>query len=361
MSDASTRTLIEMYMEEAEAPQFLSGFFQSPARNFHNSEKVEIDIIRDDEDVAIVVQSIKSGARMNEDELYTNKAFTPPVFKEEAALSAYDLIKRQAGQNPFEDPNFGANAVTESFRKFRKLEKKIRRAVEMMASQVLQTGALTLIDSTGVALYTLDFIAKATHLKTVTTTWAADGSTGNPLGDLEDLAEVVRRDGKKEPARLIFGKTAWQRFKRNAAVLQAFDKRVLNIAELAPVARGGGATFQGWVWIGQYRFEMWTYNGWYKHPQTGAQTPYVDDDNVIMMSEGARLDLSWGNIPRLTPPESRALPFLPSRMSDGGRGLDLITNSWITPNGEALMVSAGARPLTIPTAIDTFARLNVTA
>jgi hypothetical protein len=48
-------------------------------------------------------------------------------------------------------------------------------------------------------------------------------------------------------------------------------------------------------------------------------------------------------------------------MSSGDRGLDLTTNAWFTPDGEHLMVSAGTRPLTIPTAIDTFARLDVTA
>jgi hypothetical protein len=47
-------------------------------------------------------------------------------------------------------------------------------------------------------------------------------------------------------------------------------------------------------------------------------------------------------------------------MSSSERGLDFTTNAWFTPDGRHLKVSAGTRPLTIPTAIDTFARLNVT-
>ena len=40
--------------------------------------------------------------------------------------------------------------------------------------------------------------------------------------------------------------------------------------------------------------------------------------------------------------------------------LDLTTNAWVTPNNKHVMVSAGTRPLTIPTAIDTFACLKMT-
>jgi hypothetical protein len=340
---------------------FLSGFFQSPPRNFHNTEKVELDIIREDEDVAIVIQDLTAGARMNESTKYTNKAFTPPIFKEMGAVHAFDQIQRQPGQDPFQDPNFALNAANEAFRIFRRLEKKIRRAIELMASQVLQTGALTLFNETGVTLYTLDFIPKATHMVTVGVTWAPDGSSGNPLADLEALATVVRRDGKRQPRQLVFGTSAFQRFLANAQVQLRLDKTIMNIAALAPETRGQGATFQGFVWIGHYRFEMWTYDGYFKHPQTGVLTPYVDVDNVIMLSEGGRLDLSFGAIPRIVGPEARALPFLPPRMSSAEQGLDLTVNAWITPDGEHLMVSAGTRPLTIPTAIDTFARLNVTA
>lgn len=355
MSDASTKHMIEMYMEEAEAPMFLSGFFQTPQRNFHTSEDCEIDVIRDDEDVAIVITDLSAGGRLNEATKYTNKSFTPPIFNEMGAIKAYDLIKRQPGVDPFQDPNYGANALREAVKIFRRLERKIRRAIELMASQVLQTGTLTLIDQSGTSMYTLNFAPKATHFVTVGSNWSG---ASNKLLDVESLAIVVRRDGKRQPSRLIFGKNAWNYWVGDAAVQARFDKTTLNIAALAPTVRGQGATFQGFVWVGNYRFEMWTYDGWYKHPQTGVLTPFVGDDNVIMLSDGGRLDLSYGAIPHIAAPDPRAMPFLPPRMSSGELGLDLTTNAWITPDGKSLMVEAGTRPLTIPTAIDTFGRLD---
>lgn len=360
MSDKSTARMIEMYLEESESPMFLSGFFQSPPRNFHNTEKVEIDVIRDEEDIAVVIKDLSTGAHLNESDKYVNKSFTPPIFKEAGAINAFDMIKRQAGQIPFDDPNFGANASEQAFRIFRKLERKIRRSIELMCSQVLAYGVLTLVDEAGVPRYELDFGAKSSHMATVGTVWATDGSTGTPLADLEALATVVRRDGKKNPKRLKFGSSAFQRFTANAKVREQLLLNVRSpaLGQLAPQMRGEGATYQGMIWIGQYQFEMWTYDGWYKHPQTGVLTPYIATDHVLMDSDG-RLDLSFGAIPRLVGPESRALPFLPPRISGSQQGLDLSTNAWLTGDGETLMVSAGTRPLAIPTAIDTFARLDV--
>ncbi|MEC7520164.1 MAG: major capsid protein [Myxococcota bacterium] len=357
MSDATTKRMISAYMDDADAPMFLSGFFQSPPRNFHTTEMVEIDIERDDPEVAIVVTDLKAGGRKNEIGQYTNKGFTPPIFKEEGVITAFNLMKRRPGQNPFQDPNFLANATEEAFRLFRKLEKKIRRAIELQASQVLQTGVLTLINEDGVAAYTLDFQPKSTHFPAAAATWAG---ASDKLLDLENLADVIRRDGKSQPRRLVFGQTALRRFLADSAVQARLDSRNMTVGSIAPETRGQGATFQGWVWIGHYRFEMWTYDGFYKHPQTGVLTPYVGTDNVIMLSEGSRLDLTYGAIPMIRGPETRALPFLPPRMSDGGLGLDLTTNSWFSPDGETLNVSAGTRPLTIPTAIDTFGCLDTT-
>lgn len=361
MSDASTIQLIDMYLEEATAPLFLSGFFRSPPRNFHTSEEIELDVVRDGEDVAVAITDLTVGPRMNQSTLYTNKKFKPPIFDEAGIITSYDLIKRQPGQNPFQSPDYAANATREAFNLYRKLENKIRRAIELMASQVLQTGKLTLIDNAGAAVYELDFQPKATHMKTVTTTWATNGSAGAPLTDLGDLATVVRRDGKQEPKRLIFGDSAWARFLANADVKAQLDVLRLQTAQIAPETRGQGATYQGSIWIGHYKFELWTYDGFYKHPQTGTLTPYVGADNVIMLPDNPRFDLTYGAIPILVPPEQRALPFLPARIASEGRGLDLTTNSWISEDNKTVKISVGTRPLVIPTAIDTFARLDVTA
>lgn len=364
MSTKSTARLIDLYLEEASAPLFLSGFFRSPPRNFHNSEKVEIDIIRDDEDVAIVVQDLSTGARNNENSLYTNKAFTPPILWEKGSVHAFTQTQRVAGVDPFQDPRYGAQAVDETFRMYRKLERKVRRTVEMMSSQVLSTGSLTLTDAGGTALFELDFQAKSSHITDVgqadySTNWATDGSTGDPLADVETLSQVVRRDGKKQPTKLVFGASAFQRFLANSYVKNRLDNRAMQLGQVAPQPRGEGATFQGWVWIGHYRFEMWTYDGFYRDPVTGNHTSYVDTDHMLMLCDDGRMDLTYGAIPRIVAPDPRVQSFLPGRISSESAGIDLNPWAYVSPDGTNVTVEVGTRPLPIPTAIDTFARLDV--
>lgn len=360
MSDSSTKKLLRPFIQDAPAPMFFSGFFQSPPENFHVSEDVEIDIQRDGEDVAVAITNLQTGYRENANSKGTNKKFTPPAFKERFSLNGFQLMSREPGQNPFAEAGFQAKAIVRVGRGSKKCTNKIRRAVELMASQVLQSGEITLTDENGVDVYTLDFSPKASHVKTTDDTWELDGSGGDPLGDLEELADSIRTDGLHDPDVLVFGGSAWNRFIANAKVQKAVSRDGLGLGQLAPQKRGKGATFQGFVWIGSYRFEMWTYTGGYVHPQTKAPTKYLGSEKVVMMSQAARLDLTFGAIPKIVPEDGRVLQFMPQRVSDSESMIDLTTSAWVTEDNETLVAQVGSRPLTIPTEIDSFACLDVT-
>ena len=116
MSDASTRRMIEAYSDEAPAPLYLSSHFKSSERTRHNSEEVELDIQRDSEEVAVVIQDLSTGARQNADGKFTNKSFKPPLFNEEGTITAFDMIKRQPGDTAYVDPVYQANATVRAFR-----------------------------------------------------------------------------------------------------------------------------------------------------------------------------------------------------------------------------------------------------
>lgn len=360
MSDNSTKRLLRPFVQMAPAPLFLSGFFQSPPENFHTSEEVEIDIQRDGEDVAVAIQNIGDSGRVNENSTYSNKTFKPPIFKEIGVLGAQNLMKREPGNTPFTDFTYEAIALQRAARLTGKLQNKIRRSIEMMSSQVLQTGQLTLVNQDGVAVYTLNFQPKSSHFAPVGTNWAADGSGGDRLEDLAARASLIRQHGHRNPDVVIMGATAWHRFIASDKVRDAFKRDGLGLGQLAPQRRGAeGATFQGYVWAGSYRFEVWTYNGYYVHPQTGVPTPYVADDKIIMLSSQARLDLTFGAVPLIGDPPRDALRFLPTRVSDGGRGLDMTLNAWFQPDRTGVNLSVACRPLTVPTEIDSFACLDV--
>ena len=103
MSDLTTRTMLEDYEDKAGAPMYLTNtHFQSPPRNFFRSEEVEIDIRRGKNEIAVPVQELSSEARHNQRTQSSNKSYKPPVLKEDATVEAWELIKRQPGEHPFE-------------------------------------------------------------------------------------------------------------------------------------------------------------------------------------------------------------------------------------------------------------------
>jgi hypothetical protein len=362
MSGLTTKRMLAAYMQMASPTLFLSGFFQSPPENFHTSEEVELDIVRCDEDVSVVIQDLSTGYRMNSEDLYTNKGFKPPIHKEALPLNSYDLMQRMPGQNPFESSDFRANIILRMFNGMTKIEAKIRRAIELQASQVLQTGQLTLTDSAGVALYTLDYKPKATHFPTAGTSWAT--ATGlQKIGDLSALAEVIRNDGLDSPDMLIMGVDAYENFISDAVVQARFDIRRLDLGTISPMqVNGNGGSYRGIVEIGNYRYDVWTYGGRYKHPATGVKTQFIDPGKIIMRCSAGRMDATFGAIPNIGVlmggQATNLLPELPGRLSNAAGGMDLFTNAWLSQDGEALFGGVGARPLMIPTAIDTYGCLN---
>ena len=358
MSGTTTKKMISAYNQQALPVMFLSGMFNSPPQNFHTSEEIEIDIVRGDEDIAIAVQDLSVGYRMNSEDLYTNKGFKPPIFKEALPLNSFDLIKRMPGQDPFKSPDFRGNLILRMFNGMTKIENKIRRSLELQASQVMQTGVVTLTDITGTPLYTLDYKPKASHFPTVGVSWAT-ATTAQKLADVSDTAETIRNDGLSDPDQLLMGIDAFENFISDDGIRKRFDVRRMDLGTIAPMQmRGNGGTFRGIVEIGNYRYDVWTYGGRYKDPQSGNKIQFLDPGKIVVRASNGRFDATFGAIPNIGQlvggENSRLLPELPGRLSNAAGSMDLFANAWLSADGEQIFGGVGARPLMIPTAIDTY-------
>ncbi len=353
MSDIATKRMLEAYIEKAPASSFFTRMFTP---KFYTSKTVEVDISRSNEDVAIVIDNIATGPRMNSADLYTNKEFEAPIYIEAVPLNVFDLLNRQAGENPFADVNFQASATARMLDGMTKVEAKIRRAVELQASQVMQTATVDLIDSNGVSRYTIDYSPKATHFPNAAIAWGT--GTEDKMQDILDVADVIRADGKVKADMLVFGSEAFQSFIKDEDVRALLDNRRIAIGGIAPVSRGDEATFQGTITIGDYFFEMWTLPSRYTDPQTGVSTPFMDPAKVVVKASQSRMDGTFGAIPLVVPPDQRLLPFLPGRISNQAGGVDLFPNAWVSNDGTNIFASLASRPLMIPVAIDTFGCLD---
>lgn len=348
----------QLYTQMRRAPGFLQRFFTLKPGGIFNGKKVQIDIERYGEDVAVVVKHC-TGPNLNDFNQWTTKEFEPPEYSEGFPLDVCDLVNRLQGVDPYASANQGytAKLMQKVTTGFMLVDAMIQRALELQASQILQTGTLSLTDKQGNVVYELDFKPKATHFPTVGTAWS--NPAADALGDLASLAEVIRADGKIDPEILIFGTVAFKNFKNNTAVQAELDNRRINTGEINPEMRDSGATFQGFIWVGDYQMQMWTYPETYTHPQTGLPTKYIEDDKVVMMSSNTRLDVTSARVPRLNSVDPRLEGMLPDRITQTGRaGYDVSPYIWATPNGRVITGELESRPLLIPVQIDGFGCLD---
>lgn len=348
-------------MQNASAKLFFTGLFITPPRNFFNTEKVEIDIIRSGEKVAIVVQDISAGYRYSSLDLATNKEFTPPVYQEANPINSFDLLKRQPGNNPFENIDYRATLMERMFTSFQETERKIRRAIEWQSAQVLQTGKVSLINESGNVLYILDYKPKTTHFPTAPIIW--DQATADPIKDIISLADIIRKDGLVEPDQIHMGKNAFEAFLKNEDIAKRFDNRNYLIGTIGSIQkRGKGGKYRGNINIGSDNFDIFTYDGMYENPETSISTPYLDPGNVIIRASEGRMDLCHGAVPnigKIMGSQGNAImEELPRRINSVENGIDLFTNVWISADGHQLFCGVACRPIVIPTAIDSYGCLK---
>jgi len=356
--DETTTRAIAVYNQQAAPTMFLTGYAQSPPQNFHNTEQVTWDIVRGEENVAVPIQDLSAGWHRNSNDLYTTKSAIPPIFKESGSINAFDMIKRLAGNIPFEDPRYQAAAAGLAFDLLsNKCEPQIRRSIEQMTSQILQTGKISLVDASSNVIFEQDFKPKATHSASAAIAWNAVGN--NPIADLSALAEVVRNDGLVDPDTLIFGSEAWDYFMQNAEVQKLFDLRRADRGTIAPMqSRGEGGLYRGTVEIGNYKMDVLTYGGRFIPADSATKTQYIDPANVIMKASGQRIDLTFGAIPEIVPPDGRVLSLVPTQLPNAAGGMNLTVTGWISEDNQTLHVGCGTRPMVIPTAIDQSAVLD---
>lgn len=355
--DAKRQAFFQTFEESREATTFLQRLFKVRPGNQFLTETVHIDIVRSKSPVAIPVTpgspTNMAGPRLNKADRFTNKEFVPADYNEGQAVQMQDVLKRYAGTNPFEVPQFRRDLLARIMRTSAQIAAKFVRAAELQASQVLQTGALDLVDSNGVSIYTEDFLPKATHLITAGVPWST--TTAPVRQDLLDMARVIRTDSGIDSKLVLMGEDAFENFLRNDEIKDNLNFRRADIISIAPQLMDSGATLQGRISIGNYKFEIWTYSGFFDHPDTGVATDYIVKDNVIMLSDRTRLD-KLSSAPDLAiVKDGRLTAFEPGRLLGGE--IDVSPHVWISENLKTLNVELAGRFVMAPTQIDGFARL----
>jgi len=286
-------TMLEVFRNRPDVGRmgFLSSFFTVKPSYFTNGELIDIDVINRSVKIAPVVKPVGSGAVKITPDLFTGKQVRPPLYSLSRPVSLYDLMLRKPGETVFDTKyaSWVAEMQNELLPSFELEQDMIRLSIEMQAAKMLQTGKVDLTDEKGNVAYTLDYGMAPSHKITVSTAWDQAGAT--VIEDLKSAMDVIRKDGHCDVSTAIFGAKAWEAFIADPDVLKRFQKDVLNIAALNPELVDKGGEYMGYIMIGAYKVNLFTYSATYEAFENTTQYPFVDDDKVILLPNKERLDL----------------------------------------------------------------------
>jgi hypothetical protein len=345
-----------LFQEQQRRSRFLSNLFRPIEGSTGGyTDTLAWDVERFTDKIAQTNDAC-TGSNLNTVDLFSTKELPLPWYAEKVSINVCDLVNRMAGQDPFSAANmsyaarFGRIAVKAQSQ----MTELIARAVELQAAQVLQTGQ---INGAGSQPYAIDFKPKASHFPTAGTAWS-DSVNSTPLYDIENLADQISTDSRKEVTNAIFGKTALREFMNSDQVQSFADVRRMELIDIDPDLRGRGAKPYGTFVAGSYRINMWKYDAEYEPLAGGANVRYVDDDKVILLPDDPGLVVGSVVMPQVLGPDPRIPSSLITPPTVSENGWDLTPNVWTDDEGTTIFAGVRARVVMIPQGIDEFGTLT---
>lgn len=353
-----TKRVLKPYIQSAPVPTFLPGFFKVTPESYKNSETVNYDVMREDEEAAFPVL----GDASNHNDLgdFDDHEITPPTYREEFSVAASKLGKnRQIGETEYKDPGFQREAGERIRMGTTRLDKKLRRGLVIQASQLLTTGALSLTDDAGNVVFSLSYSPKTALFPDAAVAWSS-ATLAQKLAHIDSLCEAIRNAGLEDVKRLVFGQGSYNNLIDTSGIKDFFDTRRADRGEIHRLTNGGtrGGQYRGSLDVGSNKLDIWTSGERYKHPQTGVKTKAVPDDKIMFLADG-QFETVFGRVFYFDNGQKPAVPELARRRGKfKDQGLDIFFNNWVEQNGSAITIELTSRPLLVPRAMDTFGCLD---
>lgn len=289
-----TSKLAAVYQERPPMGSFLRSLFKTTTVP---TKYVKIEVERMGEPVAIDVVRGTEGNR-NTFSLSSEKTFYPPYYREFFDATELDIYDRVLGsQNDFNGDLFVA-LLNEVGDRMGTLVNKIERSKELMCSQVLETGIVTLKNGDDI-----NYKRKtASIVDAGAGNYFADAAT-NPFAMFEAGAKFLREVGMSGDGvfNAILGSEALTDLLANVKFLarQNTFNMALDAVQGPVRDNNTGATFHGTITAGSYKVQLWAYTNVYKHPTTGTITPYVNPKLVTMLPLVPKFIMAHAAVPQL--------------------------------------------------------------
>jgi hypothetical protein len=277
-----TRTLVKV-VEDLRRPRafLLDTFF--PFIQTFDTEAIDFDKLETSHKPAPFVHP-EVAARPTRSRGFTTRSFTPAYVKPMETVKPGRAMKRLAGERYTGDMTPVARLEATITGILAEQQKSILRRKEIMASEALRTGMVT-VEGQDYPKVIVDY-GRDTGL-TVTLAGAARwGQAGvKPLDSLEDWAGLVQDASGTSPTDVVMDKLAWRLFRENVDVNNVLDnRRGTESPGLETAAVTVGNRISDARNLGSFGdFTFWLYNDTYED-EAGATQRLLPDYTVILGS-----------------------------------------------------------------------------
>jgi hypothetical protein len=301
----STNTLIAVVAGlKTPNPALLGRYF--PRVETSDTEEIHFDVLSTKRRIAPFVSPLVEG-KVVAGHGFTTNTFKPAYIKDKRVFDPSRPLKRSAGEQ------IGGSLTPEQRRQAyiaSELQDQIdmiTRRLEVMASEVIRTGKVTVVGD-GYPQVVVDFGRTAALTPTALASTARWGqSAETPLENLQTWSDLVLKESGTAPVDVIMGVDAWTEFRQNADVKARLDtRRVTGNGMDFGAQLVEGLSFRGTI----DGYNIWTYGGWYVDPADGVEKAIFPADQVAMTSELLEGVRAFGAI-RDGKAGYRALPYFP--------------------------------------------------
>lgn len=277
----------------------VQGFFRSFFKQIETASRfISIEVERENETVAVDVLRSTGGNRNSWDRK-TQKVYDPAAYDEyfdATELDCYeDLFGVDANGN-ISSVNFG-KFLEQANSKMEGLFNKIDRAYEIQAMQALVNGIVVLKNGDNI-----DYKRKAASIVAYNAAWDWSIGTVDPNDIIKSGCDFINDTGKvtSNVFNIIMAGDVYQAYINNAKV-QARNLSVqYGMDALVPAQKDAeGKVYHGTIAVDNYSLRIWTSNGSYKDPNSGAITRYMPAKKVLILPELTNNVLTYGLVPQL--------------------------------------------------------------
>jgi len=312
--DPATRFMAAMFDERdiIGVPTGFQAFFGRPetgAQTIFNpdSSNVDIDIIRGNEKIAALIHRggnsrFLNGNKATNEQKYTSFSRQYPLIEEEGDIVSDQLIRRMAGENPYELKTRLNRARILGFNQHKENVKRIIRTSETLAASAILNGTHVAISGTTNTDLIYDF-QRNSDLTSITVDVAWDQASADILGDLDGACESLRSTGHVTADMSIIGGDAMDALVNDDVIQNQADNRRFELIQVSTnnpvpdrfskfieggfIARGRLRTPKG------YELWMFTYSDVYD-TDAGTSTKYMPENKALVCFSGARCDRYFG-------------------------------------------------------------------